>query len=71
MTMKCGDDVDHKESTIYIEWIVINPQPQLSCLYQILRCQIFKGAKNTLISLIFAAVRFTLISDEKHISWAN
>ena len=32
-----GDDVDHKESTTYIEWIVINPQTQLSCLYHILR----------------------------------
>ena len=66
-----GDDVDHKESTTYIEWIVINPQTQLSCLYQILRYQIFKGAKKTFISLIFAAVRFTLISDKKHISWAH
>ena len=35
--VKHGDDVDHKESTAYIEWIVINPQTQLSCHYQILR----------------------------------
>ena len=32
-----GDDVDHKENTTYIEWIVINTQTQLSCLYHILR----------------------------------
>ena len=32
-----GDGVDHKESTTYIEWIVINPQTQLSCQFQILR----------------------------------
>ena len=66
-----GDDVDHKENTTYIEWIVINTQTQLSCLYHILRYQIFKGAKKTFISLIFVAVRFTLISDEKHIPWAH
>ena len=36
-----GDDVDHKESTTYIEWIVINPQTQLNstCLYQIVHYQ--------------------------------
>ena len=43
-----GDDVDHDESTTYIELIVINPQTQLSCLYQILRYQIFKGEKRRL-----------------------
>ena len=32
-----GDDDDHKENTTYIEWIVINTQTQLSCLYHILR----------------------------------
>ena len=43
-----SDDVDHRENTTYIEWIVINTQTQLSCLYHILRYQIFKGAKRRL-----------------------
>ena len=46
-----GDDVDHKENTTYIEWIVINTQTQLSCLYHILRYQIFKGAKKTPVNV--------------------
>ena len=46
-----GDDVDPEESTTYIEWIVINPQTQLSCLYQILHYQIFKGAKKTPVNV--------------------
>ena len=77
-----GDDVGPEDSTTDIEWTVINPHTQLSCLYQILHYQMFNGAKKdacqrliisehdltTSISLIFAAVFFTLISDEKHIS---
>ena len=46
-----GDDVDSEESTPYIEWIVINPQTQLSCLYQILHYQMFKGAKKTPVNV--------------------
>ena len=46
-----GDDVDYKENTTYIEWIVINTQTQLSCLYHILRYQIFKGAKKTPVNV--------------------
>ena len=43
-----GDNVDPEESTTYIECILINPQTQLSCLYQILHYQIFKGVKRSL-----------------------
>ena len=52
-----GDDVDHEESTTYMEWIVINPQTQLSCFYQILHYQIFKGAKKTPVNFMGTLTR--------------
>ena len=49
--VKHGDDVGPEESTADIECAVIDPQTQLSCFYQIMYYQTFKGAKKTPVNV--------------------
>ena len=75
-----GDDVGPEESTADIDWTVFNPQtlPNIA-LPNVQGCKkdacqrliISEHDLTTSISLIFAAVFSTLISDEKHIAWAH
>ena len=45
------EDVGPEESYTDIEWAVRYPQTQLSCLYQIMYYQMFKGAQKTPINV--------------------
>ena len=48
-----SNDIGPEESTCTteIEWAIINPQTELSCFYQIMYYQMFKGAKKTPINI--------------------